>query len=72
MAAKSLFRKLSPAVYLAEPASSLANGAAVGSSAKKAPELILISGWMGVRPDPLSGHLSDADLRTSSLSLIHI
>ncbi|GAA5926070.1 hypothetical protein JCM3775_005194 [Rhodotorula graminis] len=49
MAAKSLFRKLSPAVYLAEPASSLAHGAAAGTSANKAPELILISGWMGAQ-----------------------
>lgn len=68
MAAKSLFRKLSPAVYLAEPASSLVNGAAAGAAAKKAPELILISGWMGVRPVLLSSHPSDADLRTSSSS----
>jgi len=68
MAAKSLFRKLSPAVYLAEPASSLVNGAAAGAAAQKAPELILISGWMGVRPVLLSSHPSDADLRTSSSS----
>lgn len=40
--------KLSNAVYLSEPpASTLANGtAACGSD--KAPQLILISGWMGV------------------------
>ncbi|BGP39390.1 hypothetical protein JCM10449v2_003328 [Rhodotorula kratochvilovae] len=45
---KTLLKKLSPAVYLAEPATAALNGAAAGGAAK-APELVLISSWMGAQ-----------------------
>ncbi|BGP47487.1 hypothetical protein JCM10450v2_003339 [Rhodotorula kratochvilovae] len=48
MASKTLLKKLSPAVYLAEPATAALNGAAAGGAAK-APELVLISSWMGAQ-----------------------
>lgn len=53
MAAPPLLKKLSQAVYLAEPATPAQDGVATGGAAK-APELILVSAWMGVRlPEPL-------------------
>ncbi|BGO98833.1 hypothetical protein RTG_01033 [Rhodotorula toruloides ATCC 204091] len=44
MASRSLFKQLSRSVYLAEPASTLANGAADG--ARKGPQMVLILSWM--------------------------
>ncbi|GJN89478.1 hypothetical protein Rhopal_002464-T1 [Rhodotorula paludigena] len=48
MAAPPLLKKLSQAVYLAEPATSAQDGVASGG-AVKAPELILVSAWMGAQ-----------------------
>ncbi|GAA6056047.1 hypothetical protein JCM3770_006998 [Rhodotorula araucariae] len=48
MASKTLLKKLSPAVYLAEPATAALNGSAA-AGVVKAPELVLISSWMGAQ-----------------------